>query len=195
MEECLNLFASEMDVAFRSAVSAQGDKKVSWLESEQLAHLLAMADPRRAPGQPGSLEYMPLEAFQNNKGRKEQHSSLVLLPYIPFDGCPDRELFLRRPESLWNDQAHEIAAKKEREAALAELPPLLREIRSDLQDSPAPMEQAAKWLNAIDRYEGEERVLVAKELRDFYQKENKWSGKQSTKQIQKIRRLKRALES
>ncbi len=191
LEFCLELFKEEMEKAWQTQVR-QGrcpDAKVTWRESEQLTQLLAMADPNQAPGLPGSTDYMPLEKFREKKGRPHY----VLQPYTSYDGPRDRDLFTR--VSREEEQAREKTLREaaQREAELAKLPPLKREITQDLQDAASPEERAIFWLGEMETRKGEDATTIATTLRDFYQQAGKWSGKPSAKQKAKNQRIKNVL--
>lgn len=91
-ENCLNAFVNMMEEAWQQTEKTGIKKyyKISWLESEQLTQLLAMANPKTIPNQGKKFDYMPLLQFQ-----KEKNNHRVLAPYVNSPGPKEQHLFKR----------------------------------------------------------------------------------------------------
>jgi CRISPR-associated protein (TIGR03986 family) len=94
------LFQDGMDEAL---AAASGNAGITWRGTEQLTHLVAMADKGHVPAGFGSaaekLVHMTLDPdkkrndFVDAKGRGRDDPRHALRPHAPFTGTPDRELF------------------------------------------------------------------------------------------------------
>ncbi|CAM2011601.1 TIGR03986 family type III CRISPR-associated RAMP protein [Acanthopleuribacter pedis] len=207
-ETCIRLFTEEMERAYRAAVVENGKAdeavraRAGWAESEQLVQLIAMADPARAPGQPGSLRHMDLPQFLKARGPRKGDPCAALLPYAPFAGIADRDLFHRWTRKQWDDaEAARIAAAEhakaeaERAAAEAAKSPLQRRLDADLA-GPDAEQQATAWLTKAKALGPQEQVEVGQILRAFYQaRDKKWFGKLSQKQKVKVAAVKALLSA
>lgn len=88
-----------------------------WSSTEQVAQLLAMADPARAAA--GALTSMVLDR-RDNQFKKAKDERWVLRPYAKFDGKTDVQRFPRRSPDVQR-RGREEAAERRRRAAEAAL--------------------------------------------------------------------------
>ncbi|CAM2009562.1 TIGR03986 family type III CRISPR-associated RAMP protein [Acanthopleuribacter pedis] len=200
-QTCMRLFTDEMERAYRAAVILHGKvdeadrARAGWAVSEQLVQLTAMANPALAPGQPGSLANMRLPQFLNARGRQSNDPRSALLPYAPFEGVADRDLFHRCTRKQWHQAEAARLAETEKAAAEATKSPLQRQLDDDLA-GPEAEKLAMAWLTKAKDLSQEEQVLVGLTLRSFYQaREKKWFGKLSEKQKVKVAAVKALLSA
>lgn len=211
---CRTFFVAEMERAYRAALSPETAETQGWRQSAQMVQLTAMANPSRAYGRPGSLDYMGLDDFRNCRGPKENYPRKVLLPYAPFDGVPDAQCFPRTPRATWEQEHRDAAAEQnkpeaEREAAPSTEPgtsdavpagdPITpgAELRREVWDALTAQESnAGFWLDEMERRPPPESRWIAEVLCAFYQKADKWEGRHiSKKQKLKRRRIKQVLQA
>ncbi len=88
-QDCMKTFVQHMDKQYRDA--QMNPAPTGWLESEQLVQLLAMADPRQAPGLPGDLSHPHLD-IGRNEFLDAKRSFQVLPEYVTFRGRRDRDI-------------------------------------------------------------------------------------------------------
>lgn len=88
-QDCLGNFIEHMESHYREA--QMNSVPSGWLESEQLVQLLAMADPRQSPGQPGDLSHPKLGNGPNEFLEAKKHFQ-VLPEYVDFEGRRDRDI-------------------------------------------------------------------------------------------------------
>lgn len=88
-KDCIEIFTRHMDEQYRNFQATPAP--TGWLESEQLVQLLAMADPRHAPGQPGDLSHPHLD-IGRNEFLDAKRAFQVLPEYVAFEGRRDCEI-------------------------------------------------------------------------------------------------------
>ncbi len=92
LEECVNRFISCMNDAYADAQGNQEDAQ-SWIDSEQLQQLLAMADPEATRDFPGRLRHMKIERPNEFVAAKSKDNLFVLPEYSRYQGQDDARLF------------------------------------------------------------------------------------------------------
>jgi len=92
LEECVNRFISCMNDAY---ANAQGNVEgaQSWINSEQLQQLLAMANPEAAKDFPSRLRHMKIERPNEFVTAKSRDNLFVLPEYSRYQGQDDASLF------------------------------------------------------------------------------------------------------
>jgi len=186
-EACRERFEDHMQEAWQKAAKMES----TWLASNTITQLLAMADPAQEGGQPGKLAYMSLSEFQKMKGPKTGDRRFALLPYAPWQGPSDEELFVCETR----EQAEQAAAEREKratkEAELAGLTPLARALKTELESSKGE-EKANRWLAELEEGSAD-AIEIAKALQAFYTRLGKWGKKVTDKQKRKNQKIREFL--
>lgn len=209
---CMRQFETLMEEQYRLARKG-GKSDQGWRDSEQMVQLLAMANPHQKS--PGPLKHMRLDKYTNEfsdaKGPKIKDPKHALVPYVPFKGEPDQQLFPCEPKpqdppsaTVRKPNPQKRSLQAEREAAaedarkqkrLQHLPELTRKVLLELEVEGEG--RAKHWLAEMEARAPKEAAEIADSLKQYYQENSKWEAtkknKLSTKQQEKIATIKKVL--
>jgi len=189
-DDLMNAFTAYMTRVYAERAECEG---ATWLQSNQVAQLLAMADPNEAPGQPGCLKYLDLDKHKEAKGPGKSNLRWALLPYKAWEGPDEMRLFPpRTPEEL-EARARKRAEAEAREQAKAKMTPLQQEMEEDLVGANAEERAGKKWLDLMESANPEDAAAIANRLRAFFEQLGKWHEPGTKKQKAKNERVRRFL--
>ncbi|MGD9157367.1 MAG: type III-A CRISPR-associated RAMP protein Csm5 [Desulfobacteraceae bacterium] len=181
----------------------KGEKKKTYKDH---ATTIWLASESKKPSSENNLEpfgWVCLASMTNDlsvtfltKEKERQEETARIAREEKLEAERQRRLERQAAEAAKKKATEEEERKKEEEKRKAELEAMTPEERDiEAFSNPGLLEQqVVEIYNRLDGYSPDIKVRIAKELKGYWIKNNKWSGKQSDKQKKKIQKVEKILD-